>query len=72
MTWKLPKAEIYSIQIYRAKNEGQYRLLKTLRYNEIEYIDKDLNINNIYRYKIKLVYKTGHQSKLSREVIVNY
>lgn len=73
ITWDLPQEEIYSIQIYRAKSDEEMRLIKTIRDKEcIEFVDKDLYINNSYSYKIKIVYKTGINSILSEEVIVVY
>ena len=63
---------IYSIQIYRAKNDGNYRLYKTLRENVSEFEDKGLTINNTYRYKIKVMYEAGISSKMSKEIEVIY
>jgi fibronectin type 3 domain-containing protein len=71
--WKLPQQEIYSIQIYRAKNEGGFILYKTLRDPKaVSFIDKDLAMNNTYRYKIKVVYKSGVSSVLSEEITATY
>ena len=73
LTWELPQEEIYSIQIYRAKSDEEMRLIKTIRDKEcVEFIDKDLYINNTYSYKIKIVYKNGINSMLSEEIIVVY
>jgi hypothetical protein len=71
--WKLPQQEIYSIQIYRAKNEGGFILYKTLRDPKaVSFIDQDLSMNNTYRYKIKVVYKSGVSSVLSKEITAIY
>ncbi len=73
LSWKLPQQEIYSVQIYRAKNEGGFILYKTLRDPKaVSFIDKDLAMNNTYRYKIKVVYKSGVSSILSKETTVTY
>lgn len=70
--WNVILDDIYSIQIYRAKNDGKFRLYKTLRENVNEYVDHDLSINNIYKYKIKVMYKSGHSSKMSTEITIVY
>jgi uncharacterized protein len=74
LKWSQVKpGEIYSVQIYRKKSEGKFRLIKTLRKEfESGYLDKDLSINNRYIYKVKLVYKTGHSSKMDNLVEVMY
>lgn len=73
LSWKLPVDEIYSIQIYRAKNDEAYRLISTLRDKKIElFTDVDLSMNNTYKYKIKVIYKSGVSSVLSDEIVVIY
>ncbi|MBK8927836.1 MAG: hypothetical protein IPM74_18520 [Crocinitomicaceae bacterium] len=74
LNWKLPAAgEIYSIQIYRAKNDGGFILYKTLRDVSLTtFADKAISPNNIYRYKIKLVYSSGVSSPLSEVAEVMY
>lgn len=73
LTWSLPTEEIYAIQIYRAKNDGSFILYKTIRDNTAqEYIDTNLAPNNVYRYKIRIVYQSGASSKLSSELELNY
>ena len=73
LNWALPAGEIYSIQIYRAKNHGGFILYKTLRdVSLISFSDKSISPNNIYRYKIKLVYSSGASSPLSEEIEVMY
>lgn len=71
--WKLPQQEIYSVQVYRAKNDGGFILYKTLRDPKaVSFVDKDLSMNNTYRYKVKVVYKSGVSSILSEEITVVY
>ncbi|MCB9223648.1 MAG: fibronectin type III domain-containing protein [Crocinitomicaceae bacterium] len=72
LTWSPIMEPIYSIQIYRAKNDGSYRLYETIRENISEFIDKDLSINNIYHYKIKVNYDSGISSKMSDSIEVMY
>lgn len=73
LTWQIPQEqEIYSIQIYRAKNDGKLRLYKTFRESITSFEDKDLNPNNTYYYKIKIIYQSGHSSKMSEAVELVY
>jgi uncharacterized protein len=73
VSWNLPATRIYAIQVYRSKNEEAFRLVKTIRdKTATSFIDKDLNINNTYHYKIKVVYESGLSSVMSAEVSVVY
>ncbi|MBI3136364.1 MAG: fibronectin type III domain-containing protein [Bacteroidetes bacterium] len=74
LSWTLPAdSEIYSIQLYRAKNDSRFILYKTLREpSATSFTDKDLSMNNTYRYKIKVVYKNGVSSVVSEAVVVIY
>ena len=66
------KEPILYFTIYKAKNDSEYRIFKTLESNQFELYDKEININNIYRYKLKVVLKSGIESLLSNEVTVPY
>ncbi|UKN01167.1 hypothetical protein K6119_15665 [Paracrocinitomix mangrovi] len=70
ISWEQPSLPIYSIQIYRKKNDGKYRLHQTIRENVNEFSDSSLTINNEYHYKIKIMYKGGISSKMSEEVSI--
>jgi hypothetical protein len=73
LSWNLNAVEpIYSIQIYRSKNEGKFKLLQTIREEVSAYEDKNLSPNNVYHYKIKLVFKSGKSSKMSEGIEVVY
>jgi len=73
LIWEQDNSEVYSYKIYRAKNDSKYRLYKTLKVPEInEFVDKALYINNVYHYKVKVVYKSGINSKFSKEIDVTY
>lgn len=72
LSWKTIMEPIYAIQIYRAKNDGEFRLYKTIRENSSEYQDVGLSINNVYHYKIKVMYKSGKSSKMSDAISVVY
>jgi len=73
LTWQLPDEEIYSIQIYRAKNDGSFMLYKTLRGPTLtSFSDQNPAMNNTYHYKLKVVYKNGISSVLSEVVTITY
>lgn len=73
LTWTVDYSRIYSIQIYRAKNEGDFILYKTLRDEESGFFtDNNLQINNTYRYKIRIMFKDGSSTTLSDEVRIVY
>lgn len=73
LTWESLNENVYSIKIYRAKDEGNYKLIETIRDGKIvEYIDSDLYINNQYRYKMKVTYQSGVSSEYSNEVLLVY
>lgn len=72
LAWETIMEPIYSIQIYRAKNDGKFRLHKTLRENVSQFEDDELLINNEYHYKIKITYDSGISSKMSEVVTVMF
>ncbi|NOQ73893.1 MAG: hypothetical protein GQ574_17935 [Crocinitomix sp.] len=73
LAWNLNATEpIYSIQIYRAKNEGKFKLLQTIREDVTTYEDLKLSPNNVYHYKVKVTYQSGKSSKMSEAVEVVY
>lgn len=66
------KEPILYFTIYKSKNNSEYRIFKTIEKNQFEVFDKEININNIYRYQLKVVLESGIESLLSSEVIVPY
>lgn len=73
LSWKLDEREsIYSINIYRAKNESELKLHTTIFNPTVKYIDNELSPNNTYTYKIQIKYQSGHSSVLSEGVVVQY
>jgi len=64
--------ENYRIQIVRAKNEGTYRTLTTLK-GETEFFDGNGKIKEgeKVKYRAKILYKDGKRSKFSKEYIID-
>jgi uncharacterized protein len=70
--WKYDNAGVDKFLVYKDyKNEG-FRLYKTVAGDERKFIDRSLQINTVYKYKIMAVYNSGARSPLSKEVEVNY
>ncbi len=72
LKWEQVEGDVFSIQIYRAKGESKFKLLKTKWENINTFEDKSLMINNEYHYKIKVTYKSGLSSKMSEKKSVMY
>jgi len=73
LTWEQDLSDVYSIKIYRSKGDEAFRLFKTLTKLEVnEFLDSNLYINNVYHYKIKVVYKSGVNSAFSDVIDVIY
>ncbi|MBK9190642.1 MAG: hypothetical protein IPM77_03560 [Crocinitomicaceae bacterium] len=73
LTWKLPAEPVYSVQIYRALNDGEFALYKTLRESGTEsFADTGVAMNNQYLYKVKIVYRSGVSSLFSKTITVVY
>lgn len=70
LQWKPQEEEVYAVYIYRAKGkEGDFKLIDTVfEVQDSKYSDSDVSINNDYRYKIRIMFSTGHSSKMSEEV----
>ncbi|MCF6404139.1 hypothetical protein L3C95_14690 [Chitinophaga filiformis] len=60
------------IWVYRSAEGGPMRLFKTLDGNVQEFIDTDLLVNTIYRYKVKLQRQSDGASLFTEEITVNY
>lgn len=72
LEWDYPINEIEKYIIYRSKNTDPYTIIKTIPAVKNQFEDKELNMGNIYSYKIKAVYKIGVESILSDEVKIEY
>lgn len=76
LKWDYPvKKDVYSYQIFKAKEDGKFTLYKTLEVNDDfknTFEDKDLKLNSVFKYKIKAVLNSGISTALSKEIVVNY
>lgn len=72
LSWAYSLQGVDKFIVYRSKNGSVFTTLTTLTATERKYTDKDLNINNTYRYKIKAVFKNGKHSLMSKENEIMY
>ncbi|PWV51887.1 fibronectin type III domain-containing protein [Chitinophaga sp. S165] len=71
LKWKKGEG-VTRIWVYRSAEGGSMRLYKTLEGNVLEFIDTDLLVNTVYRYKVKLQRQTDGASLFTEEITVNY
>ena len=73
LSWTQNKEKPYAIYIYRSGEDQKFRLIETLfDYNSHEYSDNTVRINNVYSYKIRIMYASGISSKMSEAVQVTF
>jgi fibronectin type 3 domain-containing protein len=71
LKWMRPEGTT-RIWVYRSAEGGPMRLFKTLEGNVQEFIDTDLLVNTVYRYKVKLQRQSDGASLFTEEITVNY
>ena len=63
LSWDRPKDEVYSYQIFRTKEGGKLRQLKTISDAAVTSLkDKNVSINNKYIYSVKYINQDGIHS----------
>jgi glycerophosphoryl diester phosphodiesterase len=72
LTWEYNEKEIEKFILYRAKANEQLTIIKTVNGKTLSYTDNNLNIGNIYEYRIKAVLYNGDESIISDAVKVEY
>jgi len=72
LSWDYNSNSLEKFVIYRAQNDEPLSLYKTIIGESQGFEDKGLTINSTYKYRVKAIYKDGAESKLSRELIINY
>ena len=71
LSWKSENSPLKSI-IYRKENNGPFKLYKAFEGDVSNLIDKGVVPNNLYSYRIQLVYPGGVKSILSKELEVKF
>lgn len=72
LKWEYPQNELYNFVIYKAKKGEPLKIVKTLKPDVFMYEDKQLNVGNTYIYKLKANFKSGAESYLSKEILVEF
>lgn len=72
LQWKKYSNETESYVIYRASKTQPYTIINTLEGTETSFVDKNLNIGNVYYYKIKANLKNGAETIISKPIEVEY
>lgn len=71
ITWKNPLPAVKCI-IYRKINDKSFTIYQTIEGNIEAFTDKQIDMNNIYFYKIQPVYAKGVRSIISEEIMLTY
>ena len=69
--WRYKESDVLEFLIYKKKKGGKFILFRTAGVDDRQLIDNELDINTIYDYGIKAVFKDGSTSKWN-EVEVEY
>lgn len=72
LTWKYEELEVHKFLIYRAEKDGKLTLIKEVKGTERTFIDKDIEANTKYLYRLQASMNSGILSSFSKELIVNY
>lgn len=72
LNWKYNPSQIENFVVYKAKKGEAPRIFKTVKANINQLEDKELYIGNTYIYLIKANYSSGAESKLSKEVQIEF
>ena len=71
ISWECQEA-ISGFQIYRASDSGPWQLYQTAISTEQQFIDSNLQISTQYKYRIKLRYRDGLFSELSKPLEIKF
>ena len=74
LSWKYPEnTQVEKFIIYKGKGEANVSQLSFVGASTRTYTDEaDLKVGNLYRYRIKAVYKDGTESQISEAVKVSW
>ncbi|RLD82825.1 MAG: hypothetical protein DRJ10_04625, partial [Bacteroidetes bacterium] len=72
LVWDYPHGDVKNYLIYRALNDNRIAYYKIIQADNNKFTDDDVQINTLYKYRIKAIYTDGSESKFSKEIIVRY
>ena len=58
--------------VYRSRGDEPVSMYGAVQGNLKEFVDRKLEFNTTYRYRVKAVFADGSESMYSDEVVVNY
>ncbi|MEN8122356.1 MAG: hypothetical protein ABFS35_18570, partial [Bacteroidota bacterium] len=70
--WDYPYNNLKNYLIYRAFHDQKITYYKMVQANKNKFIDDKVQINTIYKYRIKAVFSDGSESSFSEEIVVEY
>ncbi len=72
ISWQYAYSGVSRILLYRAEENGSFRLYKTLSAENKFYQDKAIKIGTTYKYILKASYTDGGSSPMSKEMSVRF
>jgi len=72
ISWEYPEKEVDRFVIYRALQKGKLSLIKSVPADKFTFIDTNLNMGNVYEYRVKAIFKNGAESVISDAVVTEY
>ncbi len=69
LNWSYPMDGTYRFVVYRAEENGGFEILKVLRSDEKEWVDKKTMKGKAYRYTVQVEFSDGTHSKFSPVVV---
>lgn len=72
ITWEYPYLDVKNYFIYRAINKEKLKYYKLIPADKDKFTDSKMQINTIYKYRIKAVFTDGSESSFSKEIIIEF
>lgn len=72
LSWQYDQPEVKQYRIYRAKNDAPFILYKTTEGNIQQWIDNEVFLGNVYKYKMTAVMKGDVKAEMSKAVEVKF
>lgn len=72
LTWSYNEQNIQKFLVYRAIADSDLMLYKAVSVSSKKFIDNGVNMNTVYVYRIKVIFKDGGESPFSDAVSVKY
>jgi len=72
LSWQYNQPEIKQYRIYRAKNDNPFILYAAVDGAKPQWVDNEVFLGNIYKYKITAVMKGDVKAEMSKVVEVKF